>query len=248
MANATGPATISSVNFYLEETNATTALGSLAQTQDGRRFRYVLAGATSLVVGDLQQSQVESTNFKDMTIQAAAAVGATSIAVTLGSTATAVTASSAGNLIGGLAVISSATGLGQYSRVLTHDTASANATCNFTLEDPLITALTTSNLVTIYPSPFRNIIIHPGGASTGISAGVAVRNLTTVKYGWLQTGGLGACLGDATASTAAAQAVSPSVSTPGCVTRAVTLAERVGTSYPVLTVSARVEPVWLEID
>lgn len=250
MASSAGPTMISSVNFYSFESNPTTALGSLAYTQDGRKFRYALAGATALVQGTLQQSQTEQTNFKDMSVQAAVAVGATTVPVTLGSTATTQGATTSGNLVGGLLVVSAGTSMiGQYSRILSHDTASASTTCNFVLEDPIAVALTTSGLVTCYPHMYRLVVQHLGSATnTGLSTGVPVYPVAANKYGWLQTGGLGACLSDATVTTAAIQAMSPSVGTAGALTKAITLNEVVANSLPAVSVSARVEPVVFHID
>lgn len=239
---STGVPMVSSVNFYTEETNPSTVIGARSQTQDGRLFRYVLAGATTLVVGTLQQSVAEDTTYKDMAVQAAAAIGATVIPVTLGATATTLN-----QLVGGMLVVSVTPGIGQFSRIVAHDVAAGAATCNFTIDDPLVTALTTSSKVTTYPSVFSKVVQAPT-TQTGIPVGVAVKAVTNAKYGWLQTHATGACLGDATASAAAAMAVSQSVTTAGAVTKRVTLTPQVGWSIPVATVSARVEPLWLTID
>jgi hypothetical protein len=218
-------------------------LGELYVAPNGSKYRYTRAGAVALVAGDLQQSAAEDTNYSSMAVQAAAAIGAVKIPVTLGGTAV-----TSGQFDEGILVVSKVTGIGQYFNIVRHDVqTSTTGTCNFYVDRPLKVALDTTSTVTVMKNPYDDIIIHPT-TSTGKAVGVALTARTIAYYGWVQSGGLAACLGDATASTAANQALSPSVSTAGAVTKAVTLAQRVGTSYPVASVSAEVQPVFLEID
>ena len=63
-------------------------LGTVGYDALFRRYRYVQAGASALVKGNLLQGPARDTAFTDMAVQAAAAVDAKSIEITLGGTAT----------------------------------------------------------------------------------------------------------------------------------------------------------------
>jgi len=236
-----GYSQIAPASLYTSSSVKQAALGQLFQTADGRKFRYAKAGGTALVVGNLLQTAATSTDFSSMAVQAAAAVGSKTISITLGSTAT-----TANLFDGGMLVISKVGGIGQSFTIRSHEVA-ASGTCAFEVEEEVRVALTTSSKATVVKNPYDAVIVHPT-TSTGKSVGVAVYPIAAGEYGWIQTGGLGAALGDATASAAAAQGLSPSTTTAGCVTKAVTLDERVGTSIYVASVSAEVQPLWLEID
>lgn len=236
---AAGYSIITDTDFLSESANQTEAFGQTAIDRFGRTFRYVKAGGTTLVVGKLQQSPVEDTNFKGMAVAVATVVGDRQVSVTLGGTAT----TAANQFEGAVLVVESGTGIGQIFTVRSNDVqATTTGTCVFYLEEAFVTATPTSATVTVYPNPYNGVIVSPT-TSTGIATGGAVHAITNAKFGWVQVGGIGACLGDATASTAANQALSRSVTTAGTVTKAVTLADRVGVSYPVASVSAKVEPL-----
>lgn len=153
-------------------------LGCKAMTGDGREFRFVQAGGTSLVAGKLQQSAAEDTSNWENLAVAAAAIGATTVTTTT-------TVTAAANLFaGGTLNISVTPGVG-YSYKVKSNTAATAATTVITLEDPLIVALTTSSRIDIIPSPFANVIVNPTTA-TGAIVGVATYIITNAQYGWIQ--------------------------------------------------------------
>lgn len=236
---------ITSLDLFKYESNPSTNVGQLAMTDDGRMFRYVKAGGSALVRGNLIQESATDTNFKDMAVQAAVAVGGTTIPVTLGGTAV-----TANQFNGGLLVISSGSAmLGQVFTITSHDVqTSTSGTCNFNVQEQVQVALTTSATATVIANPYTAVIQFPATTATGLAVGGAVSPIPANNYGWIQTHGMGTALGDSTASTAAAMSLSPSTATAGAVTKGITLQQVVGVSMYVATVSAKNEPVFWTLD
>lgn len=158
----------------------TAILGCLATTGDGRYFRYVLAGATALVPGKLQQSSAEVTGNENLAC-AVAAIGATSITTTSTVTVT------ANQLTGGTVQVTTGTGVGYNYQIGTHP-AATSAVLTFNIVDPIIVALDTTSRLDLTPSPFANVIVNPTTA-TGTIVGVAVAATPATFYGWIQTKG-----------------------------------------------------------
>jgi len=185
-------------------------LGARAVTGDGREFRYVQAGASNLIAGQVQQSPALSTNLIGVTA-VAAAVGATTITLTI-STGTAITA---GQFSGGTfnTYGTVANGGGQCLQISTNTAVSASGTSiTFTLADPVQVAITTSANVTIVPLPFLGVIQFPANTATGTAVGVALgtagnastattNGLTASYYGWLQVKGISNVLIQGTPAT-----------------------------------------------
>jgi len=242
MAKIAGIPQISSVNFYSTETNASTSLGAFAVDQVGRGYRYAQAGATDLVAGDLQQAGAEDTQFNELAVPAALTAGTTAIVVTNGTTTIA-----AGDFNDGILTVSVTPGIGQTFRILSHTTGASGAAITFNIEDPLTVALTTSSKVTVRKSPFRSVIIQPT-THTGPAVGIANTAVTAAKYCWVQSKGIGAALTDATVVAATTMGLSPSVTTAGCVTKHVNQDQYIGRSLVAVNVSAKVYPVYLQMD
>lgn len=167
--------------FSSSSTQGGMQLGAKAVTGDGREFRFVLAGATALVPGKLQQSAAEdTTNWENLAV-AAAAIGATSVVTTT-------TVTAAANLFaGGYLNVTVTPGQG-YSYKIKASSAATAAVLTLTLEDPILIALTTSSRIDLIPSPFANVIVNPTTA-TGTIVGSAVFAVTAAQYGWVQTKG-----------------------------------------------------------
>lgn len=190
---ATSLSSVTLVNpqdVFSASSTAGTILGARASTGDGRTFRYCLAGATALVVGDLQQSSAEdTTNYQNLAVTAAA-IGATSITTTTTATVT------ANILAGGYMVVTTSAGIGNIYQV-GGNTAASGAVFTITLNDPLLVALTTGSRIDLIPNTFANVIINPAAASSS-PAGVAIYPITAAYYGWLQTQGVAPVLADGT--------------------------------------------------
>lgn len=218
-------------------------VGAIGYDEFGNAFRYGQQNATTdAAASKLYQSLPIDTAFIDMAVQAAAAVGAKTISVTLGGSST-----TANQFSGGYLNISVTPGLGQRFTVLSHDVATNGTTAKFNTLETVVTALTTSSKVSVIANPYATGIVINPTARTGQIVGVPAAVITKAQWGWYQTHGNASVLCDATVPTSIGNGVSPSTTTAGSVTKAVTLIDRIGTFY-VLGVSAQVEPVFLNIN
>lgn len=199
-------------------------LGAKVIGNDGSEYRYVKVGATAIVPGKLYDSPALLANHANCLVAAAAAVGATSVTVTLG--ATAVTAN---QYAGGKMIVNDETGEGFTYYISSHPAAAASASLVVTLETqtPIRTALTTSSQVTLIPNIYNGVVLHVAGTETGVPVGVGFRAITALYYGFIQTRGAISCLADA-APAALGQAVGASTTTDGACTLMVLGASGIG--------------------
>lgn len=247
--------TVYGIDPWNSETAQQLPLGAIGYDRFGYKYRYVANTTTALVAGNLIQSTPQPVNFVDLVVPTAAPLRTTGpaqqannkIGVTLGGTAV-----TSNQFAGGLAVISASAGIGTQYTIANHDVqVSTTGLCNFVLEENLAVALTTASKVTITPHPYSGVVASPT-TPTGFSAGVALfavpANTTSpavTNYGWVGTNGVFGVLSDATLG-AVGNGISPSTTTVGTITKAVTLKDSIG-YYLVTPVSAQVEPVWLNI-
>ena len=240
MANLSGNTTLAGQGLYTSSASPTNSVGALMVDKIGRKFRYVQNGGTALVVGNLLQAPARDTQFTGLAVPSAVAIDTKSFTLTNGTTTT-----TADQFKDGLAIVSESTGIGQSFVIAGNGVATSGAALTVTLEDPIRVALATSSKVTLLANPYRGVIVSPT-TRTGKTVGVAVFPIAANEYGWVQSGGPGAVLSDATVA-ALGEGMSPSTTTAGSVTKQVTLLENVGTAS-ILGVSAKVSPVWLVID
>lgn len=165
------------------------SLGAAGFDNAGNRYRFAKAGGTALVTGTLLQAPAEVTNHQGLT-PAAAAIGATSVTVTLGATA-----ATANQYAGGWLIVTVTPGLGQRLLISSHPAADASATLVLTLEDAVVTALTTSSRVDLVANPYSGVIINPTTLSSA-PVGAALTAITAAYFGWIQDGGVASLLAD----------------------------------------------------
>lgn len=194
-------------------------LGAKFFDQAGNGYVWAKAGGVALVAGTLLQAAAEDTAHQNL-VPAAAAIGATSVTVTLG--ASAVTAN---QYAGGWMVTTETPGEGYKYLISSHPAADASATVVLTLSDPLQVALTTSSHVDLVRNPYDGVIINPTTA-TSCPVGVATDVVAASGYGWIQTDGYAVILNDA-GSTVGTN-VSASNATAGAVEAAVTAQAAIG--------------------
>lgn len=243
MPRPTSVPLISSINFYSEETNQSTPVGTFMFDQIGRGYRYNLNGGVAQVKGNLQQARPTDTQFDEMAITTATAIGGTVLTFTNGTTTIA-----ANDFKDGVAAITSSSGIGQVYRILSHTTGTTGATgLTVTIEDPLETATTTSSKLTIRSNPYALTVVAAGPV-TAAAVGGSVHALALSKYGWLQTKGVGSALSDATVTAASTMGLSPSAGTAGAVTKHVNQDQYIGRSLVPVNVSAKVFPVIWQLD
>lgn len=194
-------------------------LGSVFVDQSGNAYAFAKAGATALVAGTLLQAPAEDTAHQDV-VPAAAAIGATTVTVTLGASA-----ATANQYAGGWLMVTVTPGEGYKYLILSHPAANASATLALTLADPLQVALTTASNCDLVANPFNGVIINPTTASSA-PVGVATDVVAIGQYGWIQVGGVACILNDG-GSTVGTN-VSASNGTAGAVEAAVTAQAAIG--------------------
>lgn len=161
-------------------------------TYGGQKFRYALAGASALVVGNALQTQVEDVDHDDIAVRATAA-GATSLLITTGASGGALDENEYAD---GYAVIDTTPGLGYVYRIKSHAAIAASTDGALELVDgeSVQVALTTSSKITLVANPYSKVIQHPVTTATGACVGGAIYPIAAGEYGWIQTGGPGAAL------------------------------------------------------
>jgi hypothetical protein len=247
MANLAGIGVIGE-DLYSESVYPLHRVGQLGFDSFGNRYRYVKAGASALVVGNLLQEPAEDTAFVSMTPSADAAIGATQISVTLGGTAV-----TANMFDGGLLTVSVTPGLGQRFQIVAHTVQTATTgACIFTLDRPLKVAITAAaSKISVRKNPYLGVIQSPVTTQTGAPVGVAIYAVTGTYYGWIQSGGEASVLFDTGTNTASgALGVGASLAVAGSV-KAQTGAEGgdiLGFSRQVASVDSTTSVVHLMID
>lgn len=200
-------------------------LGTRIETPDGRVYRYIGAGGTALIPGNVVCAEAEDTGEQDVAF-AAQAAGSFSVTTTTTLTVT------ANEYAGGYLVVTVTPGIGECLRIKSHPAATA-ATVVFTLEDPIQTAFTTDTRADFIPNPYDNVVITTVTTFTGAVLGVAANNITANQYGWIQTRGIASVLQQGTVAVNAALSVSNG--TAGALEAAVTAQPVMGIAMAAIT-------------
>lgn len=230
MSQLTGLPQLYGIDPFDTSTIQSHPFGAVGFDNIGRKYRYARAGGVALIKGHLLQSPARDIQFTRMAVQASAAINAKSIKVTLGTTAT------TANLFDqGFLVVAASTGLGQNFTIEGHGVTAASGTETFAINEQVLTALTTTSVVTATRNPYAAVIDSPT-TRTGQSVGVSLTATAISAYTWIGVEGLFGVLSDSTVS-ALGEDVSPSTTTAGSVTKQVTLLENIG-STSILGVSA----------
>jgi hypothetical protein len=243
MPNFSGPIQIAPRNLWSSSATPEAPIGARFETSDGCAYRYCLAGASNLVVGNVIQAPAQDTAHQQLTPVAAAA-GATQIVAALGASA------AAANLYaGGWAIVDTTPGLGYKYPISGHAAvlSSGNITLNIDRASGIEVALTTSSRVSLQRNPYAGVIQSPVTTLTGAVVGVAIYPITAAQYGWVQTHGPGAVL------IAGTPGVGLAVVVPGTAAGAVVIdgaasATKVVGSMMVTGVDGKVQAVLLNIN
>ena len=167
---------------FVQGTDKLHLLGSRMEFQDGRKFRYTLAGEL-LVVGETLQGAVDANNL-DIAC-AAGTVGDTFISVTAGYT-------SAKNFYqdGYIYVnVPGSTKVYLYT-VSSHIllVATTGQIINISDRGGTQQAIVGNEQITLRANPWSGVITYANSATAGF-AGIAVEDIASSAYGWVQTGG-----------------------------------------------------------
>ncbi len=189
--------------------------GQKAIAQNGDIYRYAQVGAVAMVVGKLYQAPIPVANHVLQTA-AAAAVGATTVAVTIGNTAIVANDYINGNLVVDLA---SNTGFGYTYTIDAHPAVAGSGVFTVPLagspsrtlpaapdgalllsgsETVQVAIATTANSVSLIPNPYKKVILSVVALTTAELAGVSVVAAAIGAWCWLKTRGEAMVLTDNT--------------------------------------------------
>lgn len=216
MADITGVTMISDTDLYTSNAVASSrySVGDVVEGSKGRKFRYSLAGASALVKGNLLQESAEDTQFENMAIGTAGAVGDNYLQVTNGTT-TVTSAAFVGGTIGVYTAGTVAVG-DEYVITKITGTLTSGGAMKVWLDRPLRYAYSTSATVNMKRSPWSGVIQFPATTQTGMPVGVAIYEIPAGEYGFVQTHGECTALSD-NSTFAVGSAVSPSLAVAGAI-------------------------------
>jgi hypothetical protein len=216
-------------------------LGSIAETADGRTYRYSLNGAVDLAAGKFNTSPAKVANHTNIAVAAAAVVNARSVSVTLAATAT-----TAGQYDGGYLVVIDVAGQGCAYRIAGTPVIASSGTGVIQLAEGIATALTTSSKVSLVPNPWSGSIISASAVALFCNGtnNVAV---TAANYYWSQTGGMASALSDGAITKGAGAILSDAVNGAVEIEVAATVTQRIAYA-PEATVDAKYYPLYLVLD
>ena len=169
-------------------------LGAIADSRDGRRFRYVKDGGSGLTKATMCQASVPIVgNTEVVNTNGTAAVAGDKI-ITIGTTTT--IAKDA--LIDGylLCVDVTAAILGDMY-LIKSNTAGTEPRLEIADTGGIRTAIPTAAELTVMKNKFRDVITVPAAAATAVRVGVSLVDFTADYFGWVQTRGYAALLVDA---------------------------------------------------
>lgn len=165
-------------------------LGTVAETADGRIFRYASAGAVNLAAGLTNVTPAKVANHTNIAV-AAATVGARKVTVTLGATA-----ATQDQYKDGFLVVIDVAGVGAAYRITGNAAIGSGLSGDVTLEEGIATALTASSKVSLVPSVYGSVIVHPGSSTGFVAAGTNNVAVAATNFFWVQTGGIASVLSD----------------------------------------------------
>lgn len=217
-------------------------LGSVAETADGRVFRYASAGTTNLAAGLANITPAKVANHTNIAVSIAAAVGQRFVSVTLGATATTL-----GQYDGGYLVAIDVAGQGCAYRIAGTPVIGSAGTGVVQLEEGIATALTTSSKVSLVPPVFGQSIVSTGASAALFCNGSNNVAVTASNFYWSQTAGIASVLADGITAKGTGVVLSAAVAGALATEAAGTLTQRVGTA-PEATVDTKYYPVFLTLE
>lgn len=215
-------------------------LGSVAETADGRVYRYSLAGGTALAPGKLNVAATVNADATNKTVARTVAAGQYEVVVDAGGTIV------ADAYKDGFLTVNDATGEGISYAINGHTGVTGAGEITVTLKEPLIVGLTIDvSEVTLTASPWGGVVISVAD-QLDMAVGVANQTITASYYGWVQTRGITAGLADE--SYAIAQALTIGSSVAGAFEAADLIGEQLVAVAIVAGVDTEYREVFLTID
>ena len=172
-----------------ETTDQRHPLGTTMTFVDGRRYKYVEAGASNIEEGLLVASEaVVGNHDEDLVVATGASAGDTTVTVTLGGTEATENLYAEGYLFFNLESPSNA----YFYKIKSHPliASSGNGVITIDEEDGFEEAIVAgTDKAGLIKSPYKDLVVAPA-AVAGRFVGVTVRDLTAGSYGWVQTAGM----------------------------------------------------------
>ena len=183
-------------------------LGARMILPDGRVFAHCKQGGTAGIAGEFYISEAATAGHgcvagSALVVDAAAAIGSTTVSITVGATG-AITANQYAD--GYLTITAGTVGMGHIYKIVSNTAATTTETgCKIYLDpdDAIKVALVASStLVQLSPNPWKGLRVKPAGSTfTGNPAGILPIAIPADYYGWVQRSGQAAALMAATAVT-----------------------------------------------
>ena len=247
MASLTGLSKVAGTDLYESVTVPTEMIGKLMwDSKTGKAYRYALAGAADLVVGNLLQASVRTAQHENLSIGTAAAVGDLYLQVTNGTT-TIVPA----DFIGGTISVYTAGTVAicdEYTIIDIKGTLTSTGALKVYTDRPIRYVYSTSAKVNLKKSPWSGVIVAPT-TQTEIPVGVAIYPILAGQYGWVQTHGVASMLSHTTGNFDVGSDLGTPAATAGAATvfAAGTTHARIGVAR-MAAVTASGISVFLQID
>lgn len=217
------------------------SLGQIAVASNGRLYRYGRAGAVDLAAGKLVVGKAQVANHVNLAVQTAAAIGATTLKLTLGGTA-----ATEDQYAFGSATVNDSTGAGiSYAVKGNGAQTSTTGVVTVYLAEPLTVALTTSSKVSLNVNAGDGVIVSPS-AVAHVPYGVPNVAVTAAYYAWFQFQGRCSVLSDGVIGKNSGAIISDAVDGAVEVEVAGTVTRRVGTAIEA-TVDAKYYAIKLEL-
>lgn len=165
-------------------------LGSIAETADGRVYRYTLAGGTSLAPGKLDVAATVNADATNKTVAATVAAGQFQVVLDAGGTIV------ADAYKDGYLTVNDATGEGISYAVAGNSGVTGAGEVTVRLKEPLVVGLTIDvSEVTLTQNPWDSVVISAAD-QLDMAVGIANNAITNAYYGWVQTRGVCSALAD----------------------------------------------------
>lgn len=217
-------------------------IGELVMADDGRVFRYAVAGE-ALAAGYMTTEPTGNTNLTTMAV-VTGAKGATSINFTNAATTT-----TAGYFDGGYVCVSYGVGIGQTYKIARMAALVSGASSYVYLNEPIAVALDTTSKIDIVASPW-NRVLHTATATLRPTGVPLVAVTAAGDFAWLQTRGVCAVFSDGI--IAAGSGAESDGSVAGAIDVVVeadyVVNPRIGRAYHLAGAANYAHPVFLEID
>ncbi len=164
-------------------------LGTRMELPDGRVFAHAKSSATAQIAGTLvkQKETTDAQTKFELAVAANAAVGATSVTLTIGGTAVTVDQYTDGYIF-----VNDDAGEGEIYKIKSSASAAISASCVFTLADgdTVTTAIASGTSVAgLCYNEFDGVEVWKSGTLTSMPVGVAPIAATASHYFWVQRRG-----------------------------------------------------------